>query len=1052
MIASSGKRSSLGRRGQALLIAVLLMSVILLVGILFAALVTYNQGQSARHTDVVAASQLALAGIQYANAQLQYSPQGADWRPRFVPYTGNGSEDPTNPATWPANPAEWPSPPAQYTDGSVDFNFWGLDGTPGTEDDYYSDYDMLRGWHPLREGSVTNPGRFLRLGFHRFPDPNQIGADRDNPQMGRGYFLLQVTYDPDPPYEPDDPPTPDKMSHCLKIVSIGRATQDSNVFRRLVAYKPLGLTDHMLWITNASGAARQATLGIRPNIDLDASQSHEPGETLYSFFFGPLRSEAPLNWLGQEISGPTPRPSTLLRLFTAPRPNEGYLRDDAILAPQGLYALDGSDSANGAAVSVDGGANVPLPVSLAPTDTGAPAGVYVGNENVPELAPVELNPADPVTGVARYYALTRDSGLVLRVTEPDPEHGLNVGDPVNIGLYGHGAGIYIDNFEDIQFRGADGQSNLVQLMNDWLRTPQGQGYAGAATGWNATFSTYTPPGVEIEFFPTEAAVAATAPGGINTSEDPTAVGPQQLWWPRHKAGAPGIKITRHDKRWRRADFDGTSWHVGGDSGRNVIVLDYPEYPHQVILAEGNVRVKGILPARDRSNPVLDRSFDLTIVSNGTIYIDGYLMTAQDVQGRREGANMGGTGVLDEDTAKVALLAKDYVCLNPTQLVAQLTSGLVTSAADDQDNPNLTEQHWELYPDTSGFVYSAFRFGWPDVDTDQDGYGEGTPGVGVDPNTVGINFVPIHAGADPGPSGMAMTIYNEQANTTTPYQFGGPPPFDPWTFIFVPPGALLGSIPSPTPYASNAIAPNWQLPGSTPAETFSNPRMPFDITPHVTTDIGKLNIVSVYQRDPQLGTGSTAYLIKKWKIEEYTTTDVATSSGTVTYQIPRPALHARVNALMLAQRGSWFVIPGTYFDPKAVTRPDYDVRAGITGADPNTVSALDSLYAARFRRYNYEIVVRGAITQDHTAPLEAEQVWMTRWAFPIYTGSGNNLTLVWGSIRYEFDERLRMARDQFPANLTGAIRRSPRGPENILGLLPKLPCLPTSPTLIYGGGR
>ena len=49
-----------GRRGgQALLIAVLLMMAILLVGILFVAIVTYNQSSSARHEDMLLGQALA---------------------------------------------------------------------------------------------------------------------------------------------------------------------------------------------------------------------------------------------------------------------------------------------------------------------------------------------------------------------------------------------------------------------------------------------------------------------------------------------------------------------------------------------------------------------------------------------------------------------------------------------------------------------------------------------------------------------------------------------------------------------------------------------------------------------------------------------------------------------------------------------------------------------------------------------------------------------------------------------------------------------------------
>ena len=136
------------RRGQALLIAVLLMSVILLVGILFVALVNRNQEQSARHGDVVTASELCAAGIRYVDRMLQTSPLGADWRPRFVAY---------DPATYNADdPATWPSPPAMYEDSNAagdntDPNFWGPDGIEGSEDDYYNDFDIAAWCCPWRD-------------------------------------------------------------------------------------------------------------------------------------------------------------------------------------------------------------------------------------------------------------------------------------------------------------------------------------------------------------------------------------------------------------------------------------------------------------------------------------------------------------------------------------------------------------------------------------------------------------------------------------------------------------------------------------------------------------------------------------------------------------------------------------------------------------------------------------------------------------------------------------------------------------------------------------
>lgn len=293
----------------------------------------------------------------------------------------------------------------------------------------------------------------------------------------------------------------------------------------------------------------------------------------------------------------------------------------------------------------------------------------------------------------------------------------------------------------------------------------------------------------------------------------------------------------------------------------------------------------------------------------------------------------------------------------------------------------------------------------------------------------LALTPLHAGSDPGPSGMGFTVYNETTGNTTPFTFPGANPLDPWTFIFVPPGALnaAGNI-------SNAFAPYWQQPGDTPRVSANGPNVPFNISAYASKVIGDRNAVTISQRTPQTGTLATAYCLKKWKVEEL----VQETDGL--FMLPRGAVHAKINALIYAQRGSWFVIPGQFFEPDAATT-DLNGDGAISGEE--------SLDAARFRRYNYEITVRGTITEDHTAPLGAAQTWTNRWAYPIYSADGSTLT--WGTIRYQFDERLRMNREQAPTRLSGTDRRSDQVLQTPQSVLPKLPCLPSSSTLIYTGG-
>ncbi|MBC7289457.1 MAG: hypothetical protein H5T86_15725, partial [Armatimonadetes bacterium] len=236
------------REGQVLLVAVLLMAAILLLGALFVAIVNYNQYQSSRHGDVLMARALAEAGIRYADYMLTHSPLGADWRP--------------------------PQPPMyDVATNSYDPGFWGPDNVQDTTDDYYLPEEIARGYHGLRDSST---GTIIRMGFSRYPDPlgGPAGAAADLPDIGeaQGHILLRVTYDPDPPFEPSDGPnTPDPMSGYIKIEAVGVVLGRAAIRHYLVAYKPIGLTDYLLWVTDKTNTGRPAYLGVQPYIDFDNS-------------------------------------------------------------------------------------------------------------------------------------------------------------------------------------------------------------------------------------------------------------------------------------------------------------------------------------------------------------------------------------------------------------------------------------------------------------------------------------------------------------------------------------------------------------------------------------------------------------------------------------------------------------------------------------------------------------------------------------------------------------------------------------------------------------
>jgi hypothetical protein len=966
-----------GRRsGQVLLIAVLLMLAILLLGALFVAIVTYNQYQSARHGDVLLARSLAEAGIRFADYMLQHSPLGADWRP--------------------------PLPPGfDVATGQFDAAVYGPDGAPDTDDDYYSPEELARGYHTLYDSAA---GTILRIGFTRYPDRlgGSAGPPLDEATMGQGYFLLRVTYDPDPPFEPaDNSLQPDPFSKYIKIEAVGVVRGRANVQRHLVAYKPLGLTDYLFWVTDHRNTGRTAQLGAEPWIDFDASGDldirsdpdvHRRGEFLVCDYRGPIRVNTELQLVGGNLDGdPTAgRPldpaqaSNQFVLTTAPvpggappTPRGGYVRDDRLEVEDGIR--DPAQGAPGsavpgqtAAISERTPAGTNLLGTIWPSDSanfrtygglvldGSRAEDADGQARFvkPVVAPDLLAP-DPVTGVDRYRALTRDSGAPVVVGGTD----------TYTGALGHGPGMYIDNTADLQFVRSDGSHDLDSLVQDWLRQIPAGDPRASQSGWNALYTLYVPPGVEIELCDSEA--AASQGRTIVTSDVAPPRSPGEVWWPRHQPGEPGIRLVRHDKHWACAD--------GSDSGLNEMVIDYPADPaHAVIFAEGNIRIRGVLPrARRAANGTLVRQYNLTVVSNGTIYIDGQLLSPQDVD----------PSLPDEDDSKIALLARDHVCLNTTMLVPQMTSGLVPAAPDDPANPSPEALHWAL-AEGAGYLWSAWMFG------------------GAPAERVWLHV--RHTGADPGPAGAGMHV--RSGGAAVPYDFDGNPaaPYA-YTYAFVPPGAVL----PPGLAGSNTIAPLWETAG-------------WDLTPYLDLAVGAPNALTLFHKDPQLAPGCTDYWVKRWKLQEWQTIGGA--------RRPVATLHARVNALIYAQDGCWFVIPGNYFDPEASARD----------ADGDGVAD-----AIEYRRYNYEITIRGAITENYTAPAEAAREWMDKWAYPVWLDAN---TVCWATLHYEFDESLRAGRDQPPGLVPAGsnVRICFSNPRSSAWNLPRLPLLPVSPSLIYYG--
>ncbi|MCK4324262.1 MAG: hypothetical protein KAW89_07005, partial [Armatimonadetes bacterium] len=547
----------------------------------------------------------------------------------------------------------------------------------------------------------------------------------------------------------------------------------------------------------------------------------------------------------------------------------------------------------------------------------------------------------------------------------------------------------------------------------------------------------------------------------------------EIWWPQHTANQPGIRLTRDAAgsgddgglgagEWALGDPNYQN-RVGEQVGRTMYV-DYPAGGRAVIYAEGNIRIKGRLP---------QGNYHLTVVSGGTIYIDGQILSPQD-QGGRDADGPGGTytGVTDEENTYIALLARDCVVVNPTMLVPQFDKRETTVVAQDDPGENYPPgKHWQMPPSNGGvlnYTQSQFYFGaQPTGDVklcayqglkSEDGgvtsttlalaVGAGIDIIDVDPDV--SSWIPathklliIHGGnpalkdeynftevtatqirlapptvraypmgsevinlslGPPDVTGISLAAYNPVSGWV-PYDFDIPPfSASPPESIFVLTRKYLG------PY----FEPPWVWEGSSLWAPLHDTYWPWLLNGYIDPGAGALNALRFVMPTSSLidtanGGNSNVepYLLKKFKLHEYD------AIGSITGSI-----HAKINAVMYAQDGCFFVIPGRYF------------KEDVLGPDVKA-----------YLRYNYDVEIRGAITENfHPGPAVVRE-WQEKWAYP----AGAE----WNSIRYIYDETLLAARTQPLTTLSGANVRSSLTASWHSNTV-KVPLLPASPDLLYYG--
>ena len=613
------------QRGQTLIVALAVLFLLLFIGGIFIAQIARNLANAGRSRDTQDALAFAEAGVQYCSNELDYSTEGADWRPV-------------------------PTPPNQITSNS----------------------------NPADPNGYTDPDyQWLSVGFTRV-------------YFKGGRALVRVSYDP----KPDDP-----RSQYLKIESVGRSGDlgqgnDPTVFvqagnsprlrRELIAYKQIGLTDYLFFVTNRDRRSTEAFVGV-PQMENSPNAAGQAGFRDLAMVLGdPSLAAHPDGKNGNEILFGAPmRINTNLTLggdvylFESPRGTTPNVSQENILSSSSINLAPVRDIVPDNTLDFkDRMVYLNQPVSTDPSVT--PGNVYDSNDPNFNTAFGILRDGSSIPDVngytrqiARLEPMVMDSFVAgtghLRYRDLTQYSGAWIGTSYNTGFNGWGSGIYVNNIEDLQKESSQGIVGSYSLRADWLNPKAGF----PQSAWSGPF--YRPPGLLVELLGDH----------IRLTRSDNQVFRKPDGTPLISGGGKILDIPLSDTA--RAAYtlpDGTAFalaplpHDGDDPAYHSAApgsfpVDKKSYGvNLVLMAEGNIRVKGVYGAvTDNTAPGGDHMsrVHITLVTGGTAYIEGNLLRGD---GYFDGTNVHMDPVADGARASTcAILAKDYVCVNTTMFMA-----------------------------------------------------------------------------------------------------------------------------------------------------------------------------------------------------------------------------------------------------------------------------------------------------------------------------------------------------------------------------------------------
>jgi hypothetical protein len=599
---------------------------------------------------------------------------------------------------------------------------------------------------------------------------------------------------------------------------------------------------------------------------------------------------------------------------------------------------------------------------------------------------------------------------------------------------------------------------------------------GPADWWDRTARYYAPPGVEVVLHG-----ESKCPYLEITRDDLRGTTGSQYYWQSNDGTAIAA-----DAVAPYSSVPGNCLPLG--TGHAVRVEQaaayFPFPPNGVIYADGNVRIRGIMPpARPGPTPGVApttyfdaaqytktdgqrRRFDLQVVSGGTIYIEGDLLTPGPL-----GAGLAVQGAttpltLDDELnwgSRLALIARDYVCLNTTALnprpenllVANSVTegGVTTDYYYDDAQPRYPRQQYPQYAFAQGEYYdfSIYQVGTALPTLPENliytyrNVRLAIPSLAQNPQIADLRLIIGHSAwymklngdtgvwngdtdVLPSPPGtlpaegadakvQVERVVNDGAvawnwEVSDPYEFvadgsGGAAQSNAW-FAFTGDDPLKPPIASIPEFLPRVGGQTMALAGIT-----LTGRDTFTFTPKVVPVPKKQDGENVgwIVAPNELG-----YLLGPIAITPPRYLDIGADP-----KEPTVPLQVQVQALIYAQNGSWFIIPGPWFNEDFSTKDSYP--------------SVD--YPAYHEPLNICISVYGAISENMPAPLGDVADWTGKWCgmftappLPTY-------------LSYTYDPLLRYTRSRVDP-------LSPQGNTTITTV--RFPGFPLTPDLMVWGER